>query len=257
MLNENGLLFDVTLCEGCGLCYDMCKEVNNLPETNKDCLKDHLSDNTFTVVEEYNDNYARKLCMHCNDPACVSVCLVGAITKSSTGAVIYDADKCIGCRYCMQACPHSIPRYEWGTTKPRIRKCNLCDDRVKEGKLPACAEVCPTEATMYGKMDQLVEIAKNRLKANPDKYYQHIYGLEEAGGGHVLIISPVPFEQLGYVSQLPSEGMPELTMRAMEKIPSVAVGGGIFLSAMFWLTKRKNELAKEKNLLMENKENEN
>ena len=246
MLNENGILFDVTLCEGCGACYDACKEANNLSETNDDFLKDHLSDNTFTVVEEYNDNYARKLCMHCNDPACVSVCLVGAITKSSTGAVIYDADKCIGCRYCMQACPHGVPRYEWGTTTPRIRKCNMCDERVKAGKLPACAEVCPTEATMYGKMDQLVEIAKNRLKSNPDKYYQHIYGLEEAGGGHVLILSPVPFEQLGYVSKLPTEAMPEFTMRAMDKIPSVAVGGGIFLSAMFWLTKRKNELAKEK-----------
>ena len=110
---------------------------------------------------------------------------------------------------------------------------------------------------MYGRMDQLIEVAKNRLKNNPDKYYQHIYGLEEAGGGHVLIISPVPFEQLGYVSKLPNEPMPELTMNAMEKIPSVAVGGGIFLSAMFWLTKRKNELAKEKNLLMDNKENEN
>jgi formate dehydrogenase iron-sulfur subunit len=256
MLKENGILFDVTLCVGCGACYDMCKEVNNLPETNDNNLKDHLSGNTFTVVEEYKDMYARKLCMHCNDPACASVCLVGAITKSSTGAVVYDADKCIGCRYCMQACPHGIPRYEWGSTQPRIRKCNLCEDRVKEGKLPACVEVCPTEASMYGRMDKLIEVAKNRLKNNPDKYYQHIYGLEEAGGGHVLIISPVPFEQLGYVSKLPSEPMPELTMNAMEKIPSVAVGGGIFLSAMFWLTKRKNELAKEK-ILMENKKYEN
>lgn len=246
MLNENGILFDVTLCVGCGACYEMCKEVNNLPETNDDYLKDHLSGNTFTVVEEYDDMYARKLCMHCDDPACASVCLVGAITKSSTGAVVYDADKCIGCRYCMQACPHGVPRYEWGTTQPRIRKCSLCDDRVKAGKLPACVEVCPTEASMYGRMDKLIEVAKNRLKNNPDKYYQHIYGLEEAGGGHVLIISPVPFEQLGYVSKLPNEPMPDLTMKAMEKIPSVAVGGGIFLSAMFWLTKRKNELAKEK-----------
>ena len=90
------------------------------------------------------------------------------------------------------------------------------------------------------------KVAKNRLKNNPDKYYQHIYGLEEAGGGHVLIISPVSFEQLGYVTRLPKESMPEFTMRAMEKIPSVVAGGGLFLSAMYWLTKRKNELAKEK-----------
>jgi formate dehydrogenase iron-sulfur subunit len=245
MSNENGILFDVTLCVGCGTCYQACKEVNNLPKTNDDFLKDHLSDNTFTVVEQYGDNYTRKLCMHCNEPACESVCLVGAIKKSPTGAVVYDADKCIGCRYCMQACPHKVPRYEWGSTKPRIRKCSLCNDRVKAGKLPGCVDACPTEATLFGSMDQLIEIAKNRLKYNPEKYYQHIYGLEEAGGGHVLVISPVPFEQLGYVSKLPKEPMPEFTMRAMEKIPSVVVGGGVFLSAMYWLTKRKNQIAKE------------
>jgi len=245
MLSENGILFDVTLCLGCGACYQACKEANNLAPTNREFLKDHLSGDTFSVVEQYGDYYARKFCMHCIEPACVSVCLVGAIQKSSTGAVVYDADKCIGCRYCMQACPHQIPRYEWGSTNPRIRKCSLCDERVKEGKLPACVEACPTEATLYGDMEQLKTIAENRLKFNPEKYYQKIYGLEEAGGGHVLIISPVPFEQLGYISNLPKEPMPELTMRAMEKIPSVVLGGGMFLSAMYWLTKRKNQIARE------------
>lgn len=245
MLEENGFLFDATICIGCGACYEACKEANKLPQTNIDFLKDHLSNNTFTVVEQYSDLYARKLCMHCNEPACVSVCLVGALTKSSTGAVIYEADKCIGCRYCMQACPHKVPRYEWETTQPRIRKCNLCYDRVKDGQLPACAEACPTEATLFGNMDQLIAVAKKRLQDHPEKYFQQIYGLEEAGGGHVLVISPVPFEQLGYTSNLPKQPMPEFTMRAMEKIPSVVIGGGAFLSGMYWLTKRKNQIAKE------------
>ena len=245
MLKEKGILFDATLCVGCGSCYQACKEVNNLPQTNKDFLKDHLSENTFTVVEQYGEMYTRKLCMHCNEPACASVCLVGAIKKSSTGAVVYDAEKCIGCRYCMQACPHKIPRYEWGTTQPRVRKCILCYDRVKAGQLPGCVEVCPNEATLYGNIDQLVSVAKNRMKENPEKYYQHIYGLEEAGGGHVLVISPVPFEQLGYISRLPREPMPEFTKRAMEKIPSVVIGGGVFLTGMYWLTKRKNQIANE------------
>ena len=248
MLKEKGILFDATLCVGCGSCYQACKEVNNLPQTNKDFLKDHLSENTFTVVEQYGEIYTRKLCMHCTEPACVSVCLVGAIAKSSTGAVVYDAEKCIGCRYCMQACPHKIPRYEWGTTQPRVRKCILCYNRVNAGQLPGCVEACPNEATLYGNIDQLVSVAKNRLKENPEKYYQHIYGLEEAGGGQVLVISPVPFEQLGYISKLPKEPMPEFTMRAMEKIPSVVLGGGVFLSGMYWLTKRKNQIANEEKI---------
>jgi formate dehydrogenase iron-sulfur subunit len=245
MLKEKALLFDVTLCIGCGKCYKACKEENNLDTTSNDFLKDHLSDNTFTVVEQYNNLYARKLCMHCNDPACVSVCLVGAITKTETGAVVYDPDKCIGCRYCMQACPHHIPRYEWGTTQPRIRKCNMCINRVNSDQLPACVESCPTEATLFGDKDQLIEIAKKRLKDNPDKYYQHIYGLEEAGGSNVMVLSPVQFEQLGYISQLPKKPMPDFTAQAMEKIPSVVVGGGAFLAGMYWLTKRKNQIAKE------------
>ncbi|MFA6599201.1 MAG: 4Fe-4S dicluster domain-containing protein [Ignavibacteriaceae bacterium] len=245
MLKEKGILFDVTLCIGCGSCYQACKEANKLPQTNNNFLNDHLSDNTFTVIEQYGEMYARKLCMHCNEPACVSVCLVGAIKKSPTGSVLYDAEKCIGCRYCMQACPHKIPRYEWGTTHPRIRKCNLCSDRVKSGKLSACSEACPTEATLFGDLDQLVTVAKKRLREHPEKYYQHIYGLEEVGGSHVLVLSPVPFEQLGYTSKLPKEPMPEFTMRAMEKIPPVVAVGGVFLSGMYWLTKRKNQIAKE------------
>jgi len=245
MLNEKGLLFDVTMCVGCGSCYKACKEQNKLPETNKDFLKDHLSENTYTVVEQYGNKYARKLCMHCNEPACASVCPVGAFKKSDTGAVLYDGDKCIGCRYCMQACPHKIPRYEWEKTQPRVRKCVLCHDRVKAGKLTACAEACPTEATLFGNMEDLVSTAKKRMQNHPGKYYPHIYGLEEAGGGHVLVISPVPFEQLGYTAKLPKESMPSLTMKAMEKIPPVVAMGGVFLTGMYWLTKRKNEISRE------------
>jgi formate dehydrogenase iron-sulfur subunit len=257
MLKGKGILFDASLCIGCGACYEACKEKNSLPKTNNEFLKDHLSGNTYTVVEQYGNNYARKLCLHCDEPSCVSVCPVGALKKNDFGAVIYDADKCIGCRYCMQACPHKVPRYEWNKTQPRVRKCDMCSDRIKAGGLPACAEACPTEATLFGDMEKLVEVAKKRLQNNPSKYYQHIYGLEEAGGSHVLIISPVPFEQLGYTSKLPQKPMPELTMQAMEKIPPVVAVGGVFLTGMYWLTKRKNQIAREERKLSVKHENKN
>ncbi len=246
--NQMGLLFDATLCVGCGSCYEACKKENNLPATNDDFLKDHLSNNTYTVVEQYGDNFARKMCMHCAEPACASVCPVGAFTKTELGPVLYDADKCIGCRYCMQACPHTVPRYEWGSVSPRVRKCIMCHDRLKESKLTACAEACPTEATTCGKVSDLIKEAKRRIKESPNKYYPHIYGLEEAGGSNVLILSPVPFEQLGYSSKVPKQSMPSFTMQAMEKIPSVVSVGGIFLTGMYWLTKRKNEVAKQEKL---------
>ena len=123
MTKQKGLLFDSTLCVGCGECYSACKTQNNLKKTSDDCMKDHLSNETYTVVEDHQGNFVRKLCMHCESPTCVSVCPVGAFQKTELGPVVYDADKCIGCRYCMQACPHSIPRYEWSSLTPRVRKC--------------------------------------------------------------------------------------------------------------------------------------
>jgi formate dehydrogenase iron-sulfur subunit len=251
--NQTGLLFDAAECIGCGNCYEACKKENNLPATNKDFLKDHLSDKTYTVVEEYSDTYARKMCMHCIEPACASVCPVGAFEKTELGPVLYDEEKCIGCRYCMQACPHTIPRYEWGETSPGIKKCVLCYNRIKKGELTACAEACPVEATICGKLPELIAEAKRRIKENPGKYYPHIYGLEEAGGSNVLIISPVPFEQLGYSSKIPKQSMPTYTMQAMEKIPTVVSVGGIFLTGMYWLTKRKNQVAREEHNAEEGK----
>ncbi len=240
-----GLLFDASVCIGCGKCYEACKQYNNLPETNDDFLKDHLSDKTFTVVEEYGNVYARKMCMHCIEPACVSVCPVGAFRKTEVGPVLYDPDKCIGCRYCMQACPHNVPRYEWESRSPRVKKCNLCYDKIKKGGLTSCSEVCPVQATVCGNLSDLISEAKKRIAKNPAKYYPHIYGLEEAGGSNVLIISPVPFEQLGYSSKIPKQAMPDFTMQAMEKIPAVVSVGGIFLTGMYWLTKRKNQIKNE------------
>ena len=121
--------------------------------------------------------------------------------------------------------------------------------------MTACAEACPVESSICGKLTDLIAEAKRRIKDDPGKYYPHIYGLEEAGGSNVLIISPVPFEQLGYSSKVPKVSMPDFTSRAMEKIPTVVSLGGIFLTGMYWLTKRKNQLAKERKALSGNEKN--
>lgn len=245
MVKQKGILYDATLCVGCGECYTACKAQNNNKTTNSDFLKDHLSAETYTVVEQYEDKYTRKMCMHCQHPTCVSVCPVGAFEKTELGPVLYDADKCIGCRYCMQACPHRIPRYEWSSNNPRVRKCVMCYEKIKKGEGTACSEACPTGATLFGDLDELKAEAKKRLQETPDNYYQHIYGLEEAGGSNVLILSSEPFEKLGYAANLPKESLPNYTARALEKIPAVVGFGGVFLGGMYWLTKRKNQIANE------------
>ncbi|MCE1189195.1 MAG: 4Fe-4S dicluster domain-containing protein [Ignavibacteria bacterium] len=245
MSTQKGLLFDSTMCVGCGECYRACKTTNKLPETNSDPLKDHLSCSTYTVIEDHQGKYTRKLCMHCAEPTCASVCPVGALTKTSEGPVVYDENKCIGCRYCMQACPHSIPRYEWTSNNPRVRKCIMCHERVKAGMQTACAEACPAGATIFGNLDELKAEALKRIKESPSTYYPHVYGMKEGGGTNVLVLASTPFDQLGFVTNLPDEALPNFTKRALEKIPTVVSAGTVFLGGMYWLTKRKNEIAKE------------
>ncbi len=245
-MNKKAFLIDITECVGCGACYEACKEQNNLPETSDDPLKDSLSDKTYTIVEQRGDYFVRNMCKHCEYPTCVSVCPVGAFTKTEIGAVIYDESKCLGCRYCMQACPFQIPRYEWGSLKPRVQKCIMCYDRVKEGNLPACAEACPTGATLFGDRDEMIALAKQKIAEEPEKYYSHIYGLEEVGGTSVLYLSPVPFEELGFNTKLPATALPNFTHEALSKIPTLVTVGGVLLTGFYWLTNRKNEIAKEK-----------
>jgi Fe-S-cluster-containing dehydrogenase component len=160
------------------------------------------------VVNRRNGRFIRQMCMHCDTPTCASVCPVGAVVKTSAGPVLYNEDKCMGCRYCMQACPFGVPRYQWDSALPRVRKCTLCNDRVAAGLATACATVCPTGATKFGDRDELIEEATARIRANPDKYVNHIYGVDEVGGTSVLLISDVPFESLGYRTNLSKEPLP-------------------------------------------------
>ena len=191
----NAILTDLTRCIGCKACVYACKEINGLPKEEAD----ELNARTWTVVERRGGLNVRRQCMHCLDPACVSVCPVTALQKHSDGPVVYDEDRCMGCRYCMLACPFKVPKYEWDKALPRVQKCIFCfAERLGQGRQPACTEVCPAQATVFGARDELMRAARQRLQAHPGRYVDHIYGVEEAGGTSVLYLSSVPFEQLGF-----------------------------------------------------------
>ena len=236
---KGAILFDSTKCIGCEACVGACKEANNLPAA----IDPKLTAYTWTVVEQRNKAYVRRMCMHCESPTCASVCPVQAFRKEPNGPVVYDAGRCIGCRYCIMACPFQVPTYQWDRTAPIVQKCIMCADRIGTGNQPACASVCPTGATAFGDRNRLIREARARLAATPKGYVPKIYGLEEVGGTSVLMISAVPFAQFGYRTDLPHEPMPIFTWRVLRHIPDIVVMGSVLLSGVWWITHRREEVA--------------
>lgn len=237
---KKALLIDLSLCVGCNACQLACKEANHLPNPEQE--EKALSVSAYTALEEHDGVFVRRMCQHCEEPTCASVCPVGAFTKTPEGPVVYDVEKCIGCRYCMQACPFQVPRYEWSSTYPRVQKCVLCHERLKQGLPTACAEACPTGATTFGDRDALLTEAARRLSSEPDKYVQKVYGQQEVGGTSVFYISSVPFENLGFKTTLQNTPMPQLTWNALSKIPGVVSVGGAMLFGIWWITNRRDDV---------------
>ncbi len=237
------ILTDLTKCIGCEACVMACKEINSLP---KDIKPERLSADNWTVIEHRKGVNIRRQCMHCENPACVSACPVGALVKTPEGAVIYAEDKCMGCRYCMVACPFQVPKYEWDSPLPKVQKCVMCYEKcVKEGKEPACTAACPTGATIFGDREKLIAEAYQRIEKNPNRYVKHIYGIKEAGGTSVLYLSPVPFAELGFPHSVQDEAYPELTWKVLSKIPNIVSGGGAVLFGVWWIINRRIRLEEE------------
>jgi len=234
------LLIDITRCIGCRACAQACKESHGFPGDGQET---ELDATTYTLLlDKGNDRYVRRLCMHCEDPSCASACPVGAFTKTALGPVTYDARRCLGCRYCMLACPFSVPRYEWSKAVPAVRKCDMCFARLEKGEPPACVAACPAQATVGGTRDELLAEAHRRIEENPAAYYPHVYGETEVGGTSVLFLSPVPFDELGFAA-VGTEPPPNLTWAALEKVPAVVTVGGAGLFAVWWITHRRAEVA--------------
>lgn len=261
-----GVLVDTTVCVGCRNCEWACKEAHDLPAgniesyENRDVMQQsRRPDNSaLTVVNEYSPGKNSTLpvdvkvqCMHCDHPACVSACIVGAFTKEENGSVIWDTDKCIGCRYCMVACPFQVPTFEYDKAlNPLIMKCDFCFDRTKEGKLPACVSICPVEALTYGPRTELVLIARDRIRRNPDKYIDQIFGEYEVGGTSWMYLAGKEFNELGFpdLGKEPAPGVSESIQHGIFAyfVPPVSLYA--LLGGMMWLSKRRKELEEEESL---------
>jgi len=258
-----GILVDTTMCIGCRRCEFACRQSHDLPSGSMEDYDDRSvfesyrrpHNASYTVVNEFDNPrnedlpvHAKIQCMHCDYPACVSACVVGAFSKQENGTVLWDAGKCIGCRYCMIACPFEIPTFDYDKAlEPEIRKCDLCYSRTSEGKLPACLEICPMEVMKYGKRHELLELAHKRIYDRPEAYVDHVFGEQEVGGTSWLYLAGIGFSEMNFpdLGQDPAPGASESLQHAIFKyfIPPASLFA--LLGAIMWTGKRKLEAEQE------------
>ena len=246
-----GVLVDTTLCIGCRSCERACSEINNFPAPHLDDArvfekKRETSETLYTVVNRYTaqdgkEIFVKTQCMHCNYPGCASACLVKAMHKIEKGPVNWETN-CLGCRYCMVACPFDIPKFEYNSPVPKIQKCNFCwEKKVKKGERPACVEICPTEVMFFGTRREVVEEAQRRIYQEPDKYYHQIYGENEVGGTSWVYIAAAPFEQLGFRTDLGTTPYPKLSKGFLTNIAVIDLVVPALLLGIGYAAKKKNE----------------
>lgn len=255
---SKAILIDTTKCIGCRACQVACKSWNDL-KGGKATFSETWSNPRFLSSNQYTRIVFREIprsdgrlewhfisrrCMHCLDPACVSACPVAALVKLPSGPVVYDDERCIGCRYCMMACPFQIPKFQWESAVPLVRKCTFCADRQAMGLAPACSTTCPTGTLLFGERAELLTEAHRRLGLEPKKYYPQVYGEKIAGGTSKLYLTPLSFEELGLtqVGFRTDLGDAPQGLRGrewMSKVPLVAVAVGGLAVGLYYFNHRR------------------
>jgi Fe-S-cluster-containing dehydrogenase component len=220
-----GVLVDTTRCVGCNSCTSACAEANGWPEPEDPEKVTKPTPEQWTAVGRFRTSkgevFVKRQCMHCVSPACRSACLTAAMQKTAQGPVVWREDKCMGCRFCMISCPFDGPKFEYASTNPRIRKCVMCADRIRQGGQPACVENCPEGGLAFGKRADLLREAHKRIADAPEQYVDHVYGEREAGGTSWLYLAGVPFEQLGFPAGVGETPYPDLTAPFLYSVPMV------------------------------------
>jgi len=266
--DSSGVLVDLTRCVGCRSCEAACNAEQNLPEpdlpfTDKSVFdesehgqKRRTDETRYTVVNRYEPEgldhplFRKVQCNHCQEPACLSSCFVNAYTKTPEGAVIYDPDICVGCRTCMIACPFYIPTFKYSSAfHPRILKCIFCyDTRLKYGREPACVEACPQDALLFGNRDTLIKIGRRRIEEKGDRYVDHIYGEYEAGGTSWLYLSSVPFEEVGFNTDISDEPILDSVKNFLGIVPMVLTIWPALFTGFHLLATRKDKGTQDQNI---------
>ena len=184
-----GVMVDVDRCVGCRTCEGACRSWNHLESEDEEPTD--LSPTSYTVVtsRETDDGElnTKWQCMHCVSPTCVTVCPAGALRKTDPGPVLWNKKRCIGCRYCVIACPFSVPRFDW--EHRGITKCVFCADRLEMGVQPACVESCPEGLFTFGEREEILALTEQARQAG-----RHVYGDDEIGGVSWIYVSDRSFE---------------------------------------------------------------
>lgn len=274
---SSGVLHDITRCIGCRRCEAACNRVHELGTPDRPFddlavmdLPRRTHHQAFTVVNRYAPPaadsaadgfrggngaaragqgapvFVKTQCNHCLEPACASACFVKAFKKYATGAVVYDESLCVGCRYCMIACPFNIPTYEYDQPlTPRIRKCDLCHQRQLAGLPPGCVADCPKEALTFGPRNALIDVARRRIGEHSGRYIPHIYGEHEMGGTSWLYLSGVSFAAVGMNERLGNLPASAFTANVLETIPIVVGLWPVLLTGIYAISRRKDAVAEQ------------